>query len=85
MPEDNVLKLINSLEQLPLINFISKKGYESYILHVEPLLVYTFLKHTGERVNNNFPEPFVSAVNSDEMAKLIKLLLYKNLTNSPKT
>lgn len=44
LPEGNVLEVINTFEPTPLINLLSKKGYESYVETKSENEVHTFFK-----------------------------------------
>lgn len=72
MNETNVLNLINTFEPIPLINLLKKKGYESYVLHKDPSLVYTYFKYTYTKNNNSPSESALSTASSEEMEKIIK-------------
>lgn len=50
MPADNILKLVNSFEAIPLIKILSKKGYEYYTVNSQDKLVWTYFKKTGNLV-----------------------------------
>lgn len=64
---DEILKLINSFEPIPLIQLLNKKGFTSYIETVNDNLVYCYFQNT-KKVTITEPEPIVNA--EDWEAKL---------------
>lgn len=60
LPEDKVLKIINSFEPTPLINVLGKKGYESYIKTItsDEVHAYFKLKKEGSQggIENEVPD-----------------------------
>lgn len=80
MPEKTTLKLINSFEPLPLINLLKKKGYESFVVHKEPSLVFTFFKLTNTNDKLSNPDSLYSETNHEEIAGLMKSFGEKIIT-----
>ncbi len=60
LPSDHVLELINTFEPTPLINLLSKKGYENYVKEVSPNEIHTFFKlkteDSKEEITDETPE-----------------------------
>ncbi len=63
LPENNVLKIINTFEPLPMIKILSEKGY-AFKVERDNDIVYTyFTKISGKTVENNLP---VELIEDDE-------------------
>jgi uncharacterized protein (DUF2249 family)/TusA-related sulfurtransferase len=71
MPDESVLKLINSFEPTPLINLLSRKGYVNYVLHKESALVYTFLKRETKNTQIVISESAIFTSSHKEIECLI--------------
>ncbi len=60
LPDDKILKIINSFEPTPLINVLGKRGYESYIETISPEEVHAFFKLKKEErkgdLNQEMPD-----------------------------
>lgn len=50
LPNDFTLKIVNTFEPTPLINILTKKGFDYHTVDVDRLLVHTFFKRKGASI-----------------------------------
>ncbi|CAN5179408.1 hypothetical protein BH09BAC5_BH09BAC5_03000 [soil metagenome] len=72
--DDEVLKVINSFEPIPLMNLLKKQGYESYSKEISSEIVETWFKQTGTK--QNFSIPKISQLGTADWEQVLEK--YKN-------
>jgi uncharacterized protein (DUF2249 family) len=70
LPNDSVLKIINTFEPTPLISILSKKGYSHYSFEIEKQLVHTYFKKEKITTINN--HEIINNSSSEEVTKILK-------------
>ena len=65
LPEDKVLKIINSFEPTPLISVMEKKGYEHYIQEVSSDEVHAFFKLKADEEKGDLASEVPDTVSED--------------------
>ncbi len=70
LPNDSVLKIINTFEPTPLISILSKKGYSHHSIEIKKQLVHTYFKKEKTTTINN--HEFINDSSSEEVTKILK-------------